>query len=161
MVLSLSPSLASLATKLEPGSIVKISTATLPSLVGVRCAIGGGFVIVNNGKAVKLELPQSNAYKYRSVTEFHPRAAIGASRDYIYFVEVDGRQRSLSKGMTLEELGDYMAKLGCELALNLDGGASATFWLNGRVMNSPSSGREREIANGVVLTIKPGGGKSP
>ena len=59
-------------------------------------------------------------------------------------VIVDGRQRSLSIGMTFTELAEYMIKkLGCQEAINLDGGGSATMWVLGNVMNSPSQGRER------------------
>jgi exopolysaccharide biosynthesis protein len=81
----------------------------------------------------------------------HPRTAIGWNQEYFFLVEVDGRQLRLSAGMTLPELADYMLKLGCEEAMNLDGGGSATCWYNGRVMNSPSQGRERPAANGLVV----------
>jgi exopolysaccharide biosynthesis protein len=57
--------------------------------------------------------------------------------------------------MTLEELADYMQKLGCELALSLDGGASATFWWKGKIMNRPCNGADRPIANGLVILKKP------
>jgi exopolysaccharide biosynthesis protein len=56
--------------------------------------------------------------------------------------------------MTLPELADFMHKLGCTEAMNLDGGGSTTFWLNGKVMNSPSDGHERHIANGLILVKK-------
>ena len=61
--------------------------------------------------------------------------------------------------MTLAELADYMLKIGCELAMNLDGGSSATFWFHGQIMNNPSNGDEREIANGLVLVRKPKAGR--
>ena len=89
--------------------------------------------------------------------ERHPRSAVGASRDHYFFVEVDGRQPGLSVGMTLDELGDYMKKIGCDLALSLDGGASATFWYEGRVRNSPCNGAERPIANGIAVVARPSG----
>jgi hypothetical protein len=149
MVLSLSPGLLDLSKawlQAETGAVLQVSTATVPGLEGVKTAISGGFVLVRNGKKEVLNVPDSRDYKYRS--------AVGASRDYFFFVEVDGRQPGLSEGMTLSELADYMIKLGCDLVLNLDGGASSTFWLNGKVMNSPSSGL-RPIANGLVLMRKP------
>lgn len=157
MVLSLSPALLTNvppAAHADAGALIKISTATVPNLTGVRTAISGGYVLVRDGQKQPLQVPQSEAYKYRSVGERHPRSAIGASRDYIYLVEVDGRQPKLSVGMTLAELGDYMQKLGCELALSLDGGASATLWLKGKVMNSPCDGDHRPIANGLVVLEK-------
>jgi exopolysaccharide biosynthesis protein len=86
--------------------------------------------------------------------ERHPRAAVGWSQTHIFLVEVDGRQSELSVGMTLKELGEYMARIGCEEAINLDGGASATCWYRGRVVNSPCNGSERSIANGLVVLRK-------
>ncbi len=47
-----------------------------------------------------------------------------------------------------------MAKLGCEEAMNLDGGGSATLWVLGSVRNSPSEGEERPGANALVLMKK-------
>ena len=56
--------------------------------------------------------------------------------------------------MNLRELGEYMAKLGCEFAMNLDGGGSSELWVDGQVMNSPCYHRERPTATGLVLIQK-------
>ncbi len=160
LVLSISPSLltnAALSANASVGATLKLSTATIPDLSGVKMAISGGYVLVRGGQKQEIQTPDSEAYKYRSVRERHPRSAIGASRTHFFLVEVDGRQPELSVGMTLDELGDYMKKLGCDLALNLDGGASATFWYQGKVRNSPFNGADRPIANGVVVIAKPTG----
>ena len=158
MVLSLSPALLEQAPNLamiDTGAVVRISTATTPAMTGVNTAISGGSVMIRNGKKQDLGSAQSSAYKFRSVLERHPRSAIGASRDHLFLVQVDGRQPGFSMGMTLSELADYMLKLGCDVAMNVDGGASATFWFRGQVMNSPCNGGERDIANGIVLVRKP------
>ncbi len=81
----------------------------------------------------------------------HPRVAIGWNDQYIFLVEVDGRQRSLSVGMTFPELAAYMVKLGCQEAMNMDGGGSATLWVCGNVINSPSEGKERPCSNALVV----------
>lgn len=157
LVLSLSPSLLTNdppVPRAEAGAVLKISTATVPDLAGVKTAIGGGYVVVRNGQKQTIQVPKSEAYKYRSNGERHPRSAIGVKGDQIYLVEVDGRQPKLSVGMTLAELGDYMHKLGCDLALSLDGGASATLWFDGKVRNSPCDEAERPIANGLVVLRK-------
>ena len=157
MVLSVGPGLANSPTspmRVDPGALLKISTATVPDLSGVRTAVSGGEVLIRDGKKVPVNAPQTLAYKYRSMFERHPRTAVGANGKHCFFLQVDGRQLRLSMGMTLNELSDYMLKLGCTEALCLDGGASSTFWFNGKVMNSPCHGREREIANGLVLIQK-------
>jgi exopolysaccharide biosynthesis protein len=46
-------------------------------------------------------------------------------------------------------------KLGCTEALNLDGGGSASMWVNGRIVNNPSQGRERPSANALFLIRAP------
>jgi exopolysaccharide biosynthesis protein len=45
-------------------------------------------------------------------------------------------------------------ELGCQEAMNLDGGGSATLWYNGRVQNRPCDGYERPIANALVILKK-------
>ena len=95
-----------------------------------------------------------NSFSTRSMFERHPRSAVGFNQTHIFLVEVDGRQRGLSVGMTLEELGAYMAGIGCDEAINLDGGGSATFWYRGRVVNSPCDGSERPVANGLIVLRK-------
>ena len=64
---------------------------------------------------------------------------------------VDGRQPGCSVGMTLAELASLMRELGCSDALNLDGGGSTTLWTRGAVVNRPSDGQERAVADGLLL----------
>jgi len=154
LVVSFGPRVSKAST-LKAGDVLKISPMTEPSLAGARTALGGGNIIVHKGEPQKFSMPVSGAYKFRSVVERHPRSAVGFSDTHIFLVQVDGRQGDLSIGMTLEELGAYMQKLGCKEAMNFDGGSSSTLWVAGRVVNSPSSGSERDIGNALVLTQKP------
>ena len=157
-VLSFGPRVATNAAAIEAGAEIKISLATTPDLRTARTAISGGSIITRNGKQAKIERPRGvGGYAASSMFERHPRSAVGFSKTHIYLVEVDGRQRGLSVGMTLEELGEYMASIGCEEAINLDGGGSATFWYRGRVVNSPCDGSDRPVANGLVVLRKAAG----
>ena len=86
----------------------------------------------------------------------HPRTAAGMSRDgrTLYLAVVDGRT-TVSVGMTCPELGTLMAELGAWSAINLDGGGSTTMWVGGEgVVNSPSDGAQRVVANhlGIMAT---------
>jgi len=56
--------------------------------------------------------------------------------------------------MTLPELAEFMLQLQCEEAMNLDGGGSAAIWLNGKIMNKPCYGHERNTGNALVLVEK-------
>jgi exopolysaccharide biosynthesis protein len=92
----------------------------------------------------------------------HPRTAIGITyfRDIIW-ITVDGRSNEAA-GMRILELAEFMRKLGCVIALNLDGGGSTTMWLNtpfrSGIVNYPSdNGKfdhlgERKVANALVIT---------
>jgi hypothetical protein len=145
VVLSLSPELAARLPRPALGSTLKFATETTPSLRGVKVAIGGGPMLVRDGKSVTFSGSQSQ----------HPRTAIGWNDKYFFFIVVDGRQSKLSVGMSFPELAAYFVKLGCQRAMNLDGGGSATFWVRGQVMNSPCYGHERPMANALVLVQKP------
>ena len=67
-----------------------------------------------------------------------------------------GIGKDIEKGRVgFAELADLMIELGCQEALNLDGGGSTTLWLNGKVANHPSEkGVERNVANTLVLVRK-------
>ena len=128
------------------GDEVQLSTATLPDLAGAEMAIGGGPRLVVDGK------PMSG---WKSPNQRHPRTALGWNKDFIYLMLVDGRQAGLSVGMSFQEMADYFIKIGCTHAMNLDGGGSASMWLLGNVVSSPSEGQERPVANGLVVVKKP------
>jgi phosphodiester glycosidase len=66
----------------------------------------------------------------------HPRAALGLAAGRILAVATDGRARD-DAGLTLTELASLMAALGCEDALNLDGGGSTALISGGRLRNRP------------------------
>lgn len=71
----------------------------------------------------------------------NPRSAIGYYEPGHYcFIVVDGRQPGYSQGMTLAELSQVFAELGCKSAYNLDGGATAQMIYLGNVINKPYNG---------------------
>lgn len=152
-VLSLAPQTPLAQSPPTPGSFLTLSFESDPDLTGVRAGIGGGPVLVQNGRIQRIHPPSKDAYEFSSMLERHPRTAIGWNPEYFFLVEVDGRQPGLSVGMTLDELAAYMAGLGCTDALNLDGGGSATLWAGGRLRNSPCDGQERPIANSLVVVV--------
>ncbi len=74
----------------------------------------------------------------------------------VLILAIDGRQ-SFSRGYTMVELANMMIDLGADDALNLDGGGSTTMVArksNGStgVVNSPSDGFERSVANALEVT---------
>jgi hypothetical protein len=85
-----------------------------------------------------------------SLNPKNPRSCIGYIEPGHYcFVVADGRQKA-SRGLTLTELAKLMQSLGCKQAFNLDGGASAHFYWNGKIRNNPSGGG-REISDIIYV----------
>ncbi|MBN8246766.1 MAG: phosphodiester glycosidase family protein [Verrucomicrobia bacterium] len=144
LVLSLGPRLGDALKQAVPGAVLRLVTETVPDLSGVTTAIGGGPTLVRNGRPMEW-----SGFLLR-----HPRTAIGWNDEQIFLVEVDGRQGDLSVGMTFPELAEYLVKLGCREAINLDGGGSATMWALGQIVNSPSEGQERAGANSLVVYLR-------
>lgn len=155
MILSIDPGAANRFQHIEAGMELSISTATEPRLRGVKTAIGGGPVLVRDGEKQSIKTSASESYVVTSMLERHPRSAIGWNEESFFLVEVDGRQPGFSVGMTLSELASYLVQLGCQEALNLDGGGSATLWFSGKVQNRPCDRAERPVANSLVVVKKP------
>ena len=87
-------------------------------------------------------------------TTRNPRTAVCYNDDYIYFIVVDGRRNGYSVGMTMDELGVFCRDtLGTTWGVNQDGGGSSTMWINGDVVNRPSDGSERKVANGLMMVV--------
>jgi hypothetical protein len=87
-----------------------------------------------------------------------PRTAVGIDRDTgeVLLLAIDGRQ-SFSRGYTMVELANMMVDLGADDALNLDGGGSTTMVARKSdgstgVVNSPSDGFQRSVANALEVT---------
>jgi exopolysaccharide biosynthesis protein len=113
--------------------------------------VGGTPLLIRHGERIGdygVERIRSNF-----VEERHPRTAVGIRSDGSWvLVVVDGRNESLSVGMTLAELTDLMLSLDCVDALNLDGGGSSTFYLYGQVVNHPSDlTGERPVSDAILI----------
>lgn len=80
----------------------------------------------------------------------NPRTAFGYNQDYVYIVVVDGRQTG-KPGMTLDELAQYMMDIGCDHAINLDGGGSSRLHIKDRVVNSPIENRAVDSILAIYL----------
>ncbi|MBQ4516912.1 MAG: phosphodiester glycosidase family protein [Clostridia bacterium] len=134
---------------LQVGDEVTIEITTAPDYNKIENAVGGGGVILANGK-----VPSSFSH---NIGGYQPRSAVGIDETgkIITLVAVDGR-RSEAKGMTQTQLGYLMAELGCYNALNLDGGGSTALVLKNdgeqKVANTPSDGGLRQVTNSIGIT---------
>ena len=114
-------------------------------------AVGGAGLLMLNGR----DLPDWHAEKITAGfdTTRHPRTLIGVdAQDAIWLVTVDGRNPSLSLGMSFTELQHLSRRLGMRSALNLDGGGSTTMLVSGRVVNHPSDpGGARPVSDAILV----------
>ena len=69
----------------------------------------------------------------------NPRTAIGMIEPLHYIMVVSDGRTEESEGLSLFDLGNLMQDLGCDVAYNLDGGGSSTFWFRGEVLNKPTT----------------------
>jgi len=98
--------------------------------------------LVSGGNAVHIGADSSS-----------PRTLIGQNANgAIILVVLDSKNPLTRFAATLEDAQEVMIKLGCLNAVNLDGGKSATMYLNGEVINNPSNPLgERAIASGFIV----------
>lgn len=88
-----------------------------------------------------------------AVSYINPRSAIGYYEPGHYcFVVVDGRQKGYSAGMTIPELAQLFADLGCTRAYNLDGGGSALMLFHQKHFSKQSNGGKRELGDILLIT---------
>jgi exopolysaccharide biosynthesis protein len=113
-------------------------------------AVSGWPLLIENCTAFTAEqLPGSDFFTRAP----HPRTAAGLSENgrTLYLVVADGRREGIP-GPTLAELGSFMrTELAVCSALNLDGGGSSAIVIEGELMNKPSDGSERVVANHIAI----------
>jgi exopolysaccharide biosynthesis protein len=144
-----------LTRNVAAGIFIDVKLATSPDWRTLHGAIGGGPVLVQNGRVV--DDPHSPVPHERN--HRNPVLAVGISRDRqtMLVVGVDGRQRRRSIGLTQPQLAAYMQRLGAYQAMAFDSGGSVTMVarLPGRptptIVNSPSDGQERPVANALLV----------
>lgn len=140
---------AKLQAEAPVGTTVTLRLGLQPDWSTVSDAIGGGPVLVRDGRPV---YRANEAFETSLIAPRHPRTAIGQlANGRIVMVVVDGRQSGYSVGMTTWEMALTMGRLGAVQAMQLDGGGSSTLAFDGKVLNSPSDGRERPISTALML----------
>ncbi len=114
-------------------------------------AVAGGPWLVRDGKPVVAEEAARAGFNSGFIERRHPRTAVGrTAKGELLWLVVDGRQAH-SQGASLTELAQLMLRYGAIEAINLDGGGSTTLVAYNLVLNSPSDGNERPVANMLLL----------
>jgi hypothetical protein len=143
---------AKLATEAPPTTPVTMHLILSPDwpAAGITDALGGGPVIVRNGRAV---WTAGEDFLPLQLGPREPRTAVGQRRDgKILLVAVDGRRTGYSVGLTNWELAQAMVRLGAVTASALDAGGSTTMAFDGALLNRPSDpAGERQVAESLSV----------
>jgi hypothetical protein len=132
----------------RPGRSLAVQLTVRGLWEDVADAIGGGPVLVRNGRPV---FASGEGFTTSQLRPRHPRTAAGQLADgRVILVAVDGRS-TLSAGLRNWQLALELVRLGAVTAMALDAGGSTTLAFNGRVLNRPSDGAERAVADGLMV----------
>ena len=123
-------------------------------------AIGGRIRLVKNGRVNEILAKHHRAQKNHTpgkrqrdlALSYEPRTALGYNTQKLILIVADGRRAGYSTGLSLYRLASLLIELGATEAINLDGGSSSTFVVDGKVVNRPSGQRERDVLNAVLIT---------
>jgi hypothetical protein len=138
----------------NPGDAISIASNADATLAGVQTAVGGGPLLVQNGRwYADPDGPSGGEF-----ASHIPASGIAATSDgRLLFFQIDGRQPDLSIGVLQTQLAALMIAFGATTGMQFDGGGSSTVVarLPGNagagVVNSPSDGTERRVADGLFV----------
>ncbi len=119
--------------------------------------MSSGPLLIKDGEKCAFEKDKFNENR-------HPRTGIGINKKgHIIMVTLDGRNKRAS-GMSIPEFASLMKYLGCNDALNLDGGGSTTMYIQSQnangIVNYPSDNKifdhmgQRTVSN-IILIAPP------
>jgi hypothetical protein len=150
-----------LETQLSAGKHGKIEIELKPSIWNRTVqAIGGRIRLIKNGRVNEMIEKHHHAQKKHTpgkrqrdlALSYEPRTALGYNEQKLILIVADGRRAGYSTGLSLYRLASILIELGATEAINLDGGSSSTFVVDGKVVNRPSGQGERDVLNAVLIT---------
>ena len=106
--------------------------------------ISGGPCLVRGGEI--LTEPEENFTDAKFTTQSLPRTAAGTDAKGKLILA------SVSDGCTILQLAELMRELGCQYAINLDGGAARGMYYNGAFLTTPA----RELSVTLQVFIRDG-----
>ena len=152
-LLGFGPAAQALGPLPSAGDTVTLAFDTTPAAGTLRAAVGGGPLLVAHGAAV--DDPYSPAPEESNVR--FPVAGAALEPDgTLLLIVADGRNAAVSVGLTRPEFGALMRGFGATDGLAFDSGGSATLVARAlgdaapAVVNDPSDGRERPVADALL-----------
>ena len=132
------------------GTPVQVRLTLTPNWSTMTSAIGGGPLLVSNGKAI---FRADEAFGDPVLNARGARSAVGQLSDgRILLVTVEGGGSAYSVGMTNYELADALARLGAVTAMGLGSGTPAAMAFDGSLLTEPTGGAEQPISDALFLS---------
>jgi flagellar hook assembly protein FlgD len=145
-----SASAAQLKAEAPAGQQVEARLSLSPDWSGLAGAVGGGPLLVRNGKPV---FHANESFGGRTLSSRQPRGAIGQLADgRLLLVTVEGTDPAYSIGMSNYELAVELSRLGAMTAFGLGSGPAAGLAFDGTLLTRPSGGREAKVSDALVLS---------
>lgn len=139
-----------LTAEAPAGTTVEIRPTLTPNWGGQLAAIGGGPVLVAQGKAV---FRADEQFDDSVLTTRGARSAVGQLADgRILLVTVEGGGSAYSAGMTNYELAEAMVRLGAVTAMGLGSGVPAGMAFDGTLLTRPSTKSEPPVGDALLLS---------
>ncbi len=121
-----------------------------PDWSGLASAIGGGPLLVKNGKPT---FHAGEAFPSRQLNGRQARGAIGQLPDgRIVLVSVEGTNPAYSIGMSNYELAVELSRLGATTAFGLGAGPAAGLAFDGKLLTRSSTGVTPKVSDALVLS---------
>ena len=143
-------STAQLTAEAPVGQQVEAMLSLSPDWAGLPSAIGGGPLLVQNGKPI---FHAGESFGSRLANSRQARGAIGQLPDgRVVLVDVEGTKPAYSIGMSNYELAVELTRLGATTAFGLDSGSAAGIAFDGTLLTRPSSGFPAKLSDALVLS---------
>ena len=142
---------ARFAAEAPAGTALVLRFILTPTWSDVTDAIGGGPLLVQNGKPV---FRANEAFSANLLAPRRPRTAVGQLADgRIVLVAVDGAAAGYSVGMTNFELALTLVRLGAVTGSALGSGTATTMAFDGTLVNRPSAqGGELPLSDALLVS---------
>jgi hypothetical protein len=154
-MLAFGPAALALGSAPQRGDTLELATQLDPPLTSVASAVGGGPLLVAGGVAV--DDPNAPAPEERLRRFPVSGAATSGDGATLWLFAVDGRAPDTSIGLTRPEFAGLMLGFGASDGMAFDSGGSATLVARvlgderASVLNAPSDGVERPVADGLFV----------
>jgi hypothetical protein len=143
-------SIAELKAEAPVGQQVEALLSLSPDWSGLASAIGGGPLLVKNGKPI---FHADESFASQQLNGHQARGAIGQLADgRIVLVGVEGTKPAYSIGMSNYELAIELSNLGAKTAFGLGAGSASGLAFDGKLLTRSSSGLTPKVSDALVLS---------